>query len=179
MKKQLISMVLMAAMTVSMLTGCETADGKKTEAPSSENQAAAEVKAEDEGKASEGGEDYSYHWKLATTESSDYYMTQLSQEFLDIVEEKTGGKVTGEVFASGQLGGLVDALEGLEMGNIDIVMDGVSSLSAVDDIFNVWCLPFLYDNKEHQYRFWDNHFDEVSDRWQSRAASVWYLLLME
>ena len=39
-------------------------------------------------------------------------MTQLSQEFLDIVEEKTGGKVTGEVFASGQLGGLVDALEG-------------------------------------------------------------------
>ena len=50
MKKQLISMVLMAAMTVSMLTGCETADGKKTEAPSSENQAAAEVKAEDEGK---------------------------------------------------------------------------------------------------------------------------------
>ena len=29
MKKQLISMVLMAAMTVSMLTGCETADGKR------------------------------------------------------------------------------------------------------------------------------------------------------
>ena len=163
MKKQLISMVLMAAMTVSMLTGCKTADGKKAEAPSSGNQAAAEAKTEDEGKVSEGGEDYSYHWKLATTESSDYYMTQLSQEFLDIVEEKTGGKVTGEVFASGQLGGLVDALEGLEMGNIDIVMDGVSSLSAVDDIFNVWCLPFLYDNKEHQYRFWDNHFDEVSD----------------
>ena len=43
MKKQLISMVLMAAMTVSMLTGCETADGKKTEAPSSENQAAFEA----------------------------------------------------------------------------------------------------------------------------------------
>ena len=110
MKKQLISMVLMAAMTVSMLTGCKTAGGKKAEAPSSGNQAAAEAKTEDEEKASEGGEDYSYHWKLATTESSDYYMTQLSQEFLDIVEEKTGGKVTGEVFASGQLGGLVDAL---------------------------------------------------------------------
>ena len=80
MKKQLISMVLMAAMTVSMLTGCKTADGKKAEAPSSGNQAAAEAKTEDEEKASEGGEDYSYHWKLATTESSDYYMTQLSQE---------------------------------------------------------------------------------------------------
>lgn len=29
MKKQLISMVLMAAMTVSMLTGCKTAGGKR------------------------------------------------------------------------------------------------------------------------------------------------------
>ena len=62
-------------MTVSMLTGCKTAGGKKAEAPSSGNQAAAEAKTEDEEKASEGGEDYSYHWKLATTESSDYYIS--------------------------------------------------------------------------------------------------------
>lgn len=75
-----MSMVLMAAMTVSMLTGCKTSDGKKTEEPSSGNQAAAEGKTEYEGKASVGGEDYSYHWKLAATQSSDYYMTQLSQE---------------------------------------------------------------------------------------------------
>ena len=43
-------MVLMAAMTVSMLTGCKTAGGKKAEAPSSGNQAAAEAKTEDEEK---------------------------------------------------------------------------------------------------------------------------------
>ena len=40
--------------------------------------------------------------------------------------------------------------------------------------------PFLYDNKEHQYRFWDNHFDEVSDMVAEQSGfSVWYLLLME
>ena len=105
MKKQLISMVLMAAMTVSMLTGCKTAGGKKAEAPSSGNQAAAEAKTEDEEKASEGGEDYSYHWKLATTESSDYYMTQLSQEFLDIVEEKKGDRGGICIRTAGRAGG--------------------------------------------------------------------------
>lgn len=114
-----------------------------------------------------GGEsadgDYSYHWKLATTETSDYYMTVLAQEFLDKVEERTGGKVTGEVFASGQLGGLVDALEGLELGTVDIVMDGFSSLGEVNPIFDAWGMPYLYDSDEHRDKFWDEYFDECAD----------------
>ncbi len=107
--------------------------------------------------------DYQYKWKLASTESPDYYMVELSQKFLDKVKEKTGGKVTGEVFASGQLGNLIGALEGLNMGNIDIVMDGVSSLSEANKLFNVFGIAYLYDSKEHQYRFWDRYFKEVTD----------------
>ncbi len=107
--------------------------------------------------------DYSYHWKLATTETSDYYMTVLAQEFLDKVSERTGGKVTGEVFASGQLGGLVDALEGLELGTVDIVMDGFSSLGEVNPLFDVWGMPYLYDNDEHRDKFWDEYFDECAE----------------
>ncbi len=179
MKKQLISMVLMAAMTVSMLTGCKTAGGKKAEAPSSGNQAAAEAKTEDEEKASEGGEDYSYHWKLATTESSDYYMTQLSQEFLDIVEEKTGGKVTGEVFASGQLGGWWMPWKAWKW-EILILLWMVSVPLALWMIFSMYgvspsCMTTRNINTGSgiiiltRYPIW----------WQSRAASVWCLLLME
>lgn len=107
--------------------------------------------------------DYEYKWKLASTETPDYYMVQLSEKFLDKVKERTGGKVTGEVFASGQLGNLVGALEGLSMGNIDIVMDGVSSLSEANKLFNVFGIAYLYDSKEHQYRFWDTYFKEVTD----------------
>lgn len=107
--------------------------------------------------------DYSYHWKLATTETSDYYMTVLAQEFLDKVSERTGGKVTGEVFASGQLGGLVDALEGLELGTVDIVMDGFSSLGEVNPLFDVLGMPYLYDNDEHRDKFWDEYFDECAE----------------
>ena len=118
-------MVLMAAMTVSMLTGCKTSDGKKTEEPSSGNQAAAEGKTEYEGKESVGGEDYSYHWKLATTESSDYYMTQLSQEFLDIVEEKTGGKVTGEVYTSIQTGVVQGQEKDMEVTNCEAFLAAI------------------------------------------------------
>lgn len=108
-------------------------------------------------------EDYKYHWKLATTETPDYYMVRLSQKFIDEVNKRTGGKVTGEIFASGQLGNLVGALEGLSMGNIDIVMDGISSLSEANSMFNVFGIAYLYDSKEHQYKFWDKYFMDVSD----------------
>lgn len=111
----------------------------------------------------DAGEDYSYFWKIACAETNDYYMTQLAQEFLDTVSERTGGKVTGQVFANGQLGSLNDALESLEMGNVDIVSDCFASLGAVNNLFDAFGLPYLYDSKEHQYTFWDNHFDDVAD----------------
>lgn len=129
----------------------------------------------DSGNAADAG-DYSYQWKLATTETADYYMTVLAQEFLDRINECTGGKVTGEVFASGQLGGLVDALEGLELGTVDIVMDGFSSLGEVNPIFDVWGMPYLYDSQEHRYNFWDNYFEEcaqlVADEANIRMVTV-------
>ncbi len=109
------------------------------------------------------GEDYSYFWKIACAETNDYYMTQLAQEFLDEVSERTGGKVTGQVFANGQLGSLNDALESLEMGNVDIVSDCFASLGAVNSLFDAFGLPYLYDSKEHAYNFWDTYFDDVSD----------------
>ena len=87
--KKALALILALVMCLGILSGC--GDGQD--------------------KAGNDDSDYSYHWKLATTETSDYYMTVLAQEFLDKVSERTGGKVTGEVFASGQLGGLVDALE--------------------------------------------------------------------
>ena len=125
--KKALALILALVMCLGILSGC--GDGQD--------------------KAGNDDSDYSYHWKLATTETSDYYMTVLAQEFLDKVSERTGGKVTGEVFASGQIGGLVDALEGLEMGTVDIVMDGFSSLGEVNPIFDAWGMPYLYDSQEH------------------------------
>lgn len=113
------------------------------------------------GEQAASGEDYSYHWVATTTETEDYYMTRLTQEFIDMVSERTGGKVTGEVYADGQLGALVDALEALEMGNVDIVIDGISSLGVVDPLFDTWGLPYLYEDTEHKYNFWDTYGSEV------------------
>ncbi len=115
------------------------------------------------GDSADSDTDYKYFWKIACAETSDYYMTQLAQEFLDEVSERTGGKVTGQIFANGQLGSLNDMLESLEMGNVDVVSDCFASLGAVDSLFDAFGLPYLYDDKEHQYAFWDTYFDDVSD----------------
>ncbi len=148
-KNRILCILLALSMILAMITGC-TQNSTKEETPAGST-------------GSNNDSDYSYHWKLATTEPQDYYMVQLSQRFIDEVNKRTGGKVTGEVFASGQLGNLVGALEGLDMGNVDIVMDGISSLSEVNQMFNVFGIAYLYDSKEHQYNFWDNNFEEVTD----------------
>ncbi|MGI5963532.1 MAG: TRAP transporter substrate-binding protein [Lawsonibacter sp.] len=145
--KKAISIMLACAMIILCFSGC----GSNTD-----------TKGKD-GSSGSNDSDYSYHWKLATTETADYYMAVLAQDFIDLVNERTNGKVTGEVFASGQLGGLVDALEGLELGTVDIVMDGFSSLGEVNPIFDAWGMPYLYDSREHRYNFWDNYFDECAE----------------
>lgn len=155
--KKVIAFILVLVMA---LTLC--ACGSKSTSTSTSSPATDAATTTDAVTATEGN-DYSYHWKLATTEAPDYYMTKLSQEFLDRVNELSGGKVTGEVFASGQLGGLTDMLEGLEVGTIDIVMDGFSSLGEANELFNVWGMPYLYDDQDHKHNFWDNYFDECAD----------------
>lgn len=107
--------------------------------------------------------DYSYHWKVASCEPADYYMVKLAEKFIQRVNEKTGGKVTGEVFPNGQLGDLMGQLEGLEMGNIDIVLDCFASFSDVNKLFDAFGIAYLYDSKEQQHRFWDTHFNNVAD----------------
>jgi TRAP-type C4-dicarboxylate transport system substrate-binding protein len=138
-KNRILCILLALSMILAMMTGCTQNSNK--EETSKESESANEKS------------DYSYHWKLATTEPQDYYMVQLSQKFIDEVNKRTGGKVTGEVFASGQLGNLVGALEGLDMGNVDIVMDGISSLSEVNEMFNVFGIAYLYDSKIHIFFF--------------------------
>lgn len=104
-----------------------------------------------------------FNWKIGIVDPPDYYMTELTVEWADLVSQKTGGKVAVEVFPSGQLGGDIDMLEGLEMGSLQVWEGGGLVLSAVHPINDIWAMPYLYANTEHKYNFWDNHLKEVSD----------------
>ncbi len=147
-KKSLSILTIMVLCVSIVLAGCT-----KTEAPNDENP--------DLSQEVESTEKYS--WKIGIADASDYYMTRLTKEWADMLNEKTGGRVECQVFDNCQLGSALDMLQGLEMGTIDIYEDGSSIATSANKIFDAWSMPYLYDDAEHKYNFWDKYFDEISD----------------
>lgn len=102
-------------------------------------------------------------WIISVGDTEDYYMAQFMKKWMGKVTEKSNGAITGEIYYGGQIGCGGDAYEALDMGNMHIYLDGVSAGGEVNDAFNIFGLPYLYDSKEHQHNFWDRYFDEATD----------------
>lgn len=102
-------------------------------------------------------------WIISVGDTEDYYMAQFMKKWMDKVTEKSNGAIIGEIYYGGQIGYGGDAYEALDMGNMHIYLDGVSAGGEVNDAFNIFGLPYLYDSKEHQHNFWDKYFDEATD----------------
>lgn len=110
-------------------------------------------------------------WILGCGESEDYYMVQYYTKWMERITEKSGGMITGTIFANAQLGAGTEMFEQLEFGNAHVYMDGSATPGAVNKAFDVFGLPYLFDDKEHQYRFWDNYLDQTSD-WLAEQSGI-------
>jgi tripartite ATP-independent transporter DctP family solute receptor len=75
--------------------------------------------------------------------------------FADLVNKKSGGKITIQVFHSSQLGDQKTLVEGLVYGTIDMALVGSASLSQFQPQVGIFDLPFLFDDLEHAYRSLD------------------------
>lgn len=76
-------------------------------------------------------------------------------EFGRLLEEKTNGKYSLEVFHSAQLGSERETVEGLQMGTIDIAVVSTAPLVGFTDAFLVTDLPFIFNDKQHAYKVLD------------------------
>jgi tripartite ATP-independent transporter DctP family solute receptor len=68
--------------------------------------------------------------------------------FKELVEERSGGQITVDLFPGAQLGGERDTEEGLLEGSIQIVL-AAGALANFAPIYNLVELPFLIKNQEH------------------------------
>ena len=66
------------------------------------------------------------------------------QEFARLLNEKSDGAITLEVFNSGTLGQERDTIEGLQIGSVDFVICSSATLSNFTDTQNIWDLPYLF-----------------------------------
>ncbi|OLS39215.1 TRAP transporter substrate-binding protein [Bacillus sp. MRMR6] len=79
-----------------------------------------------------------------------------AEQFKKIVEEKTGGKVTVNIFPASQLGSLREQVEGTQIGEINITMQPTAVVSPFVDDIKAIDLPYLWPaDKEQTYEVLD------------------------
>lgn len=109
------------------------------------------------------------------------------EKFTELLEEKTGGAVTTEIFPGGVLGSDAELLEQCQMGTMDAVMTGNADVAVFVPEATIFDLPYLFRDYEHAhavldseigkgvlskldnvglkaYSFWENGFRSISSK---------------
>ncbi|MEJ5915296.1 TRAP transporter substrate-binding protein [Pseudokineococcus sp. 1T1Z-3] len=87
-----------------------------------------------------------------------------AEEFADLVEEASDGRITVEIFPSSTLGTWEQMVEGLQLGTTDVVIESLLSVEAYTDLASVETAPFLYDSPEAFFETWDGGIgDEIKE----------------
>lgn len=76
--------------------------------------------------------------------------------FAKELEKRTNGDIKVKVYPSSQLGNSREMAEGVQMGTIDFTSLGLASLGAFVPETQVLEGPFLFETKEHAYKFLDS-----------------------
>jgi len=73
-------------------------------------------------------------------------------QFKEIAERESKGRLEVQVIHSGQLGGHRDYIEGLQIGSIQMAEINTSVLSAIDNKFMIFDLPYIAKSADHEIK---------------------------
>ncbi|MBA4491781.1 DctP family TRAP transporter solute-binding subunit [Paracoccus sp. S1E-3] len=79
----------------------------------------------------------------------------LALEFKRVVEEKTGGEVTVQIFPNGQLGNDQQMIDGTRAGIIDVSLIGLNNYTGLVPEAGAFELPFIFPTREVAYKVLD------------------------
>ncbi|KMK64788.1 TRAP transporter substrate-binding protein [Puniceibacterium sp. IMCC21224] len=85
-----------------------------------------------------------YTFKIAHTNAADEVQDMGLQKMKELLEAKTDGAATLEIYPGGQLGDEAQIIEGVMLGSLDMAMTSNSMLSNYVEDFQVFDMPFLF-----------------------------------
>ncbi len=83
-----------------------------------------------------------------------YYTSMV--KFADLLKEKSGGRVTMEVYPNAQLGNERDVVEALQLGSVDMTLISAAPLSGFTSDFQIFDFPYIFKSREHAYKVLDS-----------------------
>ncbi len=85
-----------------------------------------------------------YQFKISSAMSSNFPPQKALEEFQQYVNEKSGGRINVSRYTDGQLGGILETLEAIQMGVVQMAMPVTSDLAGYSKEIQVLDLPFLF-----------------------------------
>lgn len=90
--------------------------------------------------------------RLAHNQGETHPVHKSLAEFARLVEEKTDGSIKITLYPNGQVGSEREAIELTQTGAIDFAKVSSSTLESFNEVYSLFSLPYLFDNKDHYYQ---------------------------
>ncbi|MCD8148758.1 MAG: TRAP transporter substrate-binding protein [Clostridiales bacterium] len=156
MLKKAISCVLVVTMLLG-LTGCGSSSSSSSESSTAATEEETEaVEAEVEDEAAEAGETIEVTFAHNSTEASPW--NQGVEAAIEYLSEQTDGKYEGTSYPNGSLfqSNWEILLEMTQTNSIQVGVEAMSALAAINEDVNFLCLPFLFENNDQVEEFLNN-----------------------
>jgi len=151
MKKQMkqLSRLLSLTLAAVIILGLTACGGNGTQQPSGS------------GSGAPANDSKVYTITLAGTVPDDHPISQAMYKFEQLAEELSGGQLNVEVHTNNTLGGSREILEAVQAGELQMCECSQSMYTSFTDELVSAGLPFLFDNREAAYAFFDS---EIGDQ---------------
>lgn len=94
-------------------------------------------------------------WRGWNIHVAGYPNTVAMDKFAELLDQKSGGKMTLKMYHSGTLGSQPDAIEQVRIGGIQIANFNMGPIGPIVPEANVVSLPFIFKNTDHMWRVLD------------------------
>lgn len=120
--------------------------------------------------SSQGGDGEAVKLKLNTYEANSMWETT-AKAFKEEVEKRSNGEIEVEIHLNSPFGGEREVTEMMQMGTVEMAIMTHGPMGIWVPEFQVFDLPFLFENSEHAYAVLDSEIvDQLEQRFEEEAG---------
>lgn len=149
-------LVLLVVLMVSFMAGCSSKEG--------------EAKGQGKGDAGNNGDQLILDLSIPEPEDAKFGLTATA--FKEELEALTDNKMTVKIHGNNSLGGEREVFELMGLGSVDMAIQSAGPMGNWIPEFNIFDLPFLFDNTDHVYSVLDGSIGEELNEKFETATNV-------
>lgn len=116
-------------------------------------------------------------WKGWNIHVAGYPNTVALDKFVELLDQKSGGKMNLKMYHAGTLGSQPDAIEQVRMGGLEIANFSLGPMGPVVPEANVVSLPFIFKDPDHAFRVLEGKAGDMINAGMAKKGLIslaWY-----